>query len=133
MRPRPPLRLCALAMLTVWLLLAPGTAQAASAGRPVAWGCGISHGQCNVPSDLTGVTAIAAGYAHSLALKGDGTVVAWGCGDVTNDGQCNVPSDLSGVTAISAGASHSLALKGDGTVVAWGCGAGGDSGQCDVP
>jgi Regulator of chromosome condensation (RCC1) repeat/Bacterial Ig domain len=78
------------------------------------------------------VTAIAAGFAHSLALKGDGTVVAWGClnADV---GQCNVPSGLSGVTAIAAGFYQSLALKDDGTVVAWGCAAQTDYGQCSVP
>ncbi len=34
-----------------------------------------------MPSGLSGVTAIAAGDYHSLALKGDGTVVAWGCVD----------------------------------------------------
>jgi len=64
---------------------------------------------------------IAAGHAHSLALKSDGTVVAWGCGSAPiDDGQCNVPSGLSGVTAISAGSIHSLALKSDGTMAAWG-------------
>jgi alpha-tubulin suppressor-like RCC1 family protein len=31
---------------------------------------------------------IAAGYAHSLALKSDGTVVALGCGGAYNFGQC---------------------------------------------
>ena len=78
-----------------------------------------------MPSGLAGVTAIAAGAGQSLALKGDGTVVAWGCGGgKAHSGQCNVPSGLSGVTAISAGYGHSLALKGDGTVVAWGCGGG---------
>jgi hypothetical protein len=79
------------------------------------------------------VTAIAAGQFHSLALKGDGTVVAWGCGAGGDFGQCSVPSGLSRVTAIAAGYADSLALKGDGTVVAWGCGAGSDLGQCRVP
>jgi alpha-tubulin suppressor-like RCC1 family protein len=51
-------------------------------GTVVAWGCGTDDlGQCSVPSGLSGVTAIAAGYYHSLAVRGDGTVVAWGCGD----------------------------------------------------
>jgi hypothetical protein len=77
------------------------------------------------------VTAVAAGLAQSLALKGDGTVVAWCCaGD--DFGQCGVPSGLSGVTAVAAGLAHSLALKGDGTVVAWGC-AAENYGQCSVP
>jgi hypothetical protein len=86
-----------------------------------------------VPSDLAGVGAIAAAQAQSVALKGDGTVVAWGCGVPFTYGQCNVPGGLSGVTAIAAGYFDSLALKGDGTVVAWGCGGGFDYGQCSVP
>ena len=56
-----------------------------------------------MPGGLSGVTAIAAGASHSLALKSDGTVVAWGCAGI-DCGQCSVPSGLSGVTAIAAGA-----------------------------
>lgn len=76
-----------------------------------------------VSSNLAGVTAIAAGGAHFLALKSDGTVVAWGNNNV---GQTTIPSDLSGVTAIAAGSNHSLALKSDGSVVAWGQNLYGD-------
>ena len=36
-----------------------------------------SEGQATVPAGLSGVTAIAAGGFHSLALKSDGTVVGW--------------------------------------------------------
>ena len=50
-------------------------------GRVVAWGSD-SYGQSTVPDGLSDVTAIAAGNAHSLALKSDGTVVAWGCTDI---------------------------------------------------
>ena len=129
----PPLRLYALVVLSVGLLSSPGTAQPTAAGKPVAWGCRVSNwGQCTVPSDLSGVTALSAGFAHSLGLKGDGTVVAWGCGPGTDHGQCTVPSGLAGVIKIAAGGTHSLALKGDGTVVAWGC-VGGTGGQCNVP
>jgi alpha-tubulin suppressor-like RCC1 family protein len=60
---------------------------------------------------------IAGGYAHSLALKSDGTVVAWG---QNTYGQTTVPTGLTGVAAIAAGGYHSLALKNDSTVVAWG-------------
>ena len=61
--------------------------------------------------------ALAAGWSHSLALKPNGTVLAWGSNDF---GQTNVPPDLSGVKAIAAGWDHNLALKSNGTVVAWG-------------
>jgi hypothetical protein len=109
-RTRPPLRLCATALLSVGLLFAPSAAPATAPGKPAAWGCGsFDAGQCRVPSGLSGVTAIAAGHFHSLALKGDGTVVAWGCGFGDN-GQCSVPSGLSRVTAIAASIAQSLAL-----------------------
>jgi Regulator of Chromosome Condensation (RCC1) repeat protein/PASTA domain-containing protein len=133
-----PIRFLALAALSVGLLLQPaaGQARALAAGTVVAWGCQgefADVGQCTVPSGLSGVTAIAAGWSFNLALKGDGTVVAWGCGANADFGQCSVPSGLSGVKAIAAGEAHSLALRSDGTVVAWGCGAGSDFGQCSVP
>lgn len=60
---------------------------------------------------------IAAGGDHALALKADGTVVAWGD---NSHGQTNIPAGLSDVVLIAAGAYHSLALKADGTVVGWG-------------
>ena len=93
-------------------------------------------------SYLTGVVAIAAGYADNLALKNDGTVWAWGRGDMGqlgNDstGNSSVPvqvkdptgtSYLSGVTAVASGAFHNLALKGGGTVWGWGNNADGELG-----
>jgi hypothetical protein len=134
---RPPLSLCALVVLSLGLLFPTGAAQATAPGTVVAWGCesGTDFGQCAVPAAAsTGVTAVSAGYLHSLALRSDGTVVAWGCGDGADFGQCAVPAAAStSVTAISAGNYHSLALKRDSTVVAWGCGQGADFGQCNVP
>jgi hypothetical protein len=94
-------------------------------GAGFAWGLDFS-GQSTVPDGLDNVIAIDGSVEHSLALKADGTVVAWG----NDTWQGHVPDGLSGVTAISAGGDHNLALKNDGTVVAW-----GDNSyhQCSVP
>lgn len=84
---------------------------------------------------LTGVVAIGAGYDHSLALKADGTVWAWGDNGSYQLGQGtggnaeeaypvqvkdSTGTDyLTGVTAIAAGSMHNLALI-DGGVWSWG-------------
>ena len=84
-----------------------------------------------------GILIIAEGWDHSLALKGDGTVWAWGyneygeLGNGTNS-DSNVPVQvlgLTGITAITEGWDHSLALKGDGTVWAWGYNGSGQLGN----
>ena len=77
----------------------------------------------------TTVTAVAAGWGHSLFLKNDSTV--WACGDNSfgelGDGTgigrttpVQVTSLGTTVTAIAVGEYHSLFLKNDGTV--WACG-----------
>jgi hypothetical protein len=91
--------------------------------RVVAWGAGAfsastpNFGQCMVPSDLTNAIAIAAGCFHSLALKADGTVVAWLGNNSEDYGQSTVPAGLSNVVAIAAGGYHTLALVGEGPPV----------------
>jgi hypothetical protein len=70
-----------------------------------------------VPSPNTGFVAVAAGGYHSLGLKADGLIVAWGDND---QGQSNVPSPNTGFVAVAAGEEHSLGLKADGSIVAWG-------------
>ena len=71
----------------------------------------------DLPPGLTGVVALVGGDAHGLALRNDGTLVAWGDNSF---GQGVVPADLSGIVGIAAGAYHNLALKSDGTLAAWG-------------
>jgi alpha-tubulin suppressor-like RCC1 family protein len=90
-----------------------------SDGKIASWsGSFINYGQTNFAAlSNSVVTAIAAGYGDSLALKSDGTVYAIG---YNNYGETNVPAGLSGVTAIACGDYHNLALKADGTVVGWG-------------
>lgn len=105
-------------------LLRPLAAGEAVTGTIVVWGDN-SRGQHNVPEGLTDVVAIAAGMYHSLALKSDGTVIAWDSKIMSQ--QTAVPKDLTHVVAIAAGESHSLALKSDGTVVAWGSNTAGQS------
>jgi hypothetical protein len=81
-----------------------------------------------LPPGLTYVE-VAAGAAHTLARRSDGTVVAFGLG---SSGQLAVPPLPPGLAyvEVAAGARHSLARRSDGTVVAWGDGAWG---QCHVP
>jgi alpha-tubulin suppressor-like RCC1 family protein len=85
--------------------------------RVVVWGSD-SFGLANVPADLTDVAAVAGGYGHCLALRGDGTVVQWPTGS-----SMVVPAGLRDVVAIAAGRLVSVALKSDGSLVAWGVNA----------
>ena len=81
---------------------------------------------------MTNATAIAAGAAHSVVLRSDGTVWTFGennagqLGSPTNNGNPNpnpTPTQVPGltnVTAIAAGGDETLALRNDGTVWAFG-------------
>lgn len=70
----------------------------------------------------------ATGYYHTVALKSDGTLWAWGANDY---GQLGIGSVISAITptkigvstdwsAVTAGAYHTLARKNNGTLWAWG-------------
>lgn len=108
-------------------------------GTVAAWGNGTNvvyvngsyktnaYGQTQVPLGLANVVAVAAGDYHNLALKADGTVVAWGS---NIGGQTNVPASATNLIAIAAGSAHCLALRADGTVLAWGT---NNVGQTNVP
>ena len=65
----------------------------------------------NVPPGLSNVIAISAGYSYDLALKADGSVVAWGS-TLSNDAL----TGLSNIVAIAAGDERGLALRADGTL-----------------
>jgi alpha-tubulin suppressor-like RCC1 family protein len=88
-------------------------------------------------SSLTEVTAVSAGFNHSLALLKNGTVMAWGnnlygeLGDGTTERRTTpvAVSGLSEVVAVSAGSEFSLALLKNGSVEAWGTGGLGQLGD----
>jgi alpha-tubulin suppressor-like RCC1 family protein len=97
--------------------------------------------ESNLPvqvSNLTGITAIAAGFSHGMALKNDGTLWAWGynsageLGNGTTQNETNIPiqvSGIAGVVAIGGGGTHALALQNDGRLFAWGYGYNGQIGN----
>jgi alpha-tubulin suppressor-like RCC1 family protein len=79
---------------------------------------------------LDGITGIAAGSGHAIAVREDGTAWAWGrnsfgqLGDGTMTDR-NLPvqvQGLTGVVKVDGGGGHSIALCNDGTVWAWGAG-----------
>lgn len=94
-------------------------------------GLGVSASDIILPfqvSSLSNVVAIAAGEKHSVAVKSDGTVWAWGTnyrGQLGNGGteNENVPVQVVGIddaVAVAAGQDHSLVIRSDGSLWAWG-------------
>jgi hypothetical protein len=109
-------------------------------GAVWAWKLPRRYGRLEEPVQvrgLSGVVAIAAGSGHTLALKQDETVWAWGW---NGDGQLGDGSTvdrttpvqvrgLSGMAAITAEGRFSVALKKNGTVWAWGWNSYGQLGD----
>jgi alpha-tubulin suppressor-like RCC1 family protein len=87
-----------------------------------------------------GITEVAAGYAHALAIAGDGSVWAWGQNASGELGigtlvSRNAPvrvEGLFGVTRISAGMEHSMAIGAGGVVWTWGENQSGQVGDGTV-
>lgn len=88
---------------------------------------------------LKNIKQIVSGRDFSLAIKKDGTIVAWGMnleGQIGNgkqgQGQSSQPNfvkDLKNVIQIAGEENHALALKEDRTVWAWGYNAFGQIGD----
>jgi len=109
-------------------------------GSIVGWGKQV------IGVDLSsGFVAVAGGRIHSLGLKADGSIVAWG---YNNYGQCDVPAPNTDFVAVAGGGYHSLGIKGyphgdlngDGCVdrsdlsillADWNCTGGDCPGDCD--
>jgi len=85
-------------------------------GGVVAWG-NEPFGIPAVPEAArSNVVAIAAGTAHLMALRTEGTVLEWRI----HQSEATVVGGLTNAVAIAAGRAHSVALRADGTVAAWG-------------
>ena len=91
---------------------------------------------------VTGAVAVTGGVAHSLALRGDGSVLAWGSQDHGQIGNgvfdpgyrlgFAPPTTVTGVTgavAVEAADRTSYAVRANGTVLAWGDGELGQLGN----
>lgn len=90
-----------------------------------------------VPGIAFNFTSMAAGGNHSLAIRTNGSLYAWGSNaygqlgnDTTNDAytpiQIGTDVDWS---VVAAGGSHSMGIKTDGTLWAWGSNSDGQLGD----
>jgi hypothetical protein len=82
-------------------------------GSIVSWGRD-DYGQIGDTPTGINFTAVAASSSHSLALKADGSLVAWG------SDYSSVAPVGTGFSAVVAGGAYGLALKADGSLVTWG-------------
>ncbi len=75
---------------------------------------------------------VATAFAHSIAIKSDGTLWAWGFQPWSGSmGNPLIPEQIgtdNNWISIAAGDSHNLALKSDGTLWTWGWNAAGELG-----
>jgi alpha-tubulin suppressor-like RCC1 family protein len=115
------------------IALLSGAVTSAAQAQIVTWGTPV----LNSAFEGQAFVHVSAGGLHTLALRADGTIAAWG--DNTGNspdptsGQCqDVPALPPGLAyvAIAAGGRHTLALRSDGAVVACGHNI---LHQCNVP
>jgi Regulator of chromosome condensation (RCC1) repeat len=122
-----------------------------AAGSLWGWGANI-YGQLGTGDDdhrtipvkiLDGVTGAAVGSLHTLAIKDDGSLWAWGAGGgqrgrLGDGSRVNRFSPvqawgLRDVVDVAAGGVYSAALRADGSVFAWGYNLLGTSSDVPVP
>ena len=98
------------------------------AGEVWSWGkSGNADGTPVMQPNLYGVTAIATGEEHQLALDYSGTLWGWGAGssgqlgnDYSYESQPIAFNNVSGIIALAANAASSLILKQDGFISGYG-------------
>jgi len=72
------------------------------------------------------VVTVSAGGHHTMAIRADGSLWAWGSnrfgqlGDLTSEMRTAPVKVMDNVAAVSAGQEHTMAIKSDGTLWAWG-------------
>jgi hypothetical protein len=86
---------------------------ARSDGEVVAWGQN-DYGQCDVPAECFGATAVGALQYGSIALLTDGSIERWG------SASSSTPSYPSPFVALAAGGAHFIGLRENGVVQAVG-------------
>ena len=94
------------------------------------WSAGLSF-------TITAFGSVAAGDSHSLAIRPDGGLWAWGAngsGQLGNGSTVDspVPMTVNGLPVlktVAGGNAHSLAVSGDGRVFAWGVNWAGQLGE----
>jgi hypothetical protein len=93
-------------------------------GTVAVWG-GNNTGQTNIPAGLSGVVEIAAGNSFHLALRGNGTVAAWGSG--MSAAFTNALAGLTNVVAIEADSSGATFLRTNGVAIRYTTGGASNS------
>jgi alpha-tubulin suppressor-like RCC1 family protein/putative hemolysin len=84
---------------------------------------------------MDGVVAVSNGVFHSMAIKTDGSLWAWGLnedgelGDGTTKDRHSPVKAMDSVTSVSTDWSYTMAIKTDGSLWAWGRNAGGQLGD----
>ncbi len=100
-------------------------------------GTTVNHTSPAPVHNLTGITQIAGGAGHALAIGSGGQVWAWGSnaeGELGDGTLINRPTPqpvpgVTGIIQIAAGDGFSLALRSDGTVWGWGDDSSGQLGD----
>ena len=103
------------------------TANANGQGQVVGWGDSSKGQALSSTRSILGFKDAAAGTYHTVAIRADGSVMAWG---LNSSGQTTVPATLGRIVQVAAGNAHTMALSTDGKVTAWGANL---SGQRTVP